>query len=77
MVIRQRRLAGLGLGHGDPAPAGEVRQPGAGFGIVDAAAGDDQRLFRRPQQRGGSCSSPASGAGRRGCQSRGSKKLSG
>ncbi len=53
MVPGERALAGLGLGHGDAVPLGEVGERLARQRVVHAAAGDDERRLGVRQHRGG------------------------
>ena len=52
VVVGQRALAGLGLGHGDAGRLGELAQRLGRLRVDRAAAGDDQRAPRGAQQLG-------------------------
>ena len=77
MIVRQRRFAGLRLARPECRRLGEFRQCVRGFGIEHAAAGDDERLLRALERRDRGGKFVAVGRGRRGCQTRSAKKLSG
>ena len=52
MIPGKRSLAGLGLGNRHAVPVGEAGKRIAGEGIMDAAAGNDQRRLSAAQCRG-------------------------
>ena len=51
MIVRQRALAGLRLGDRNAVRLGEAPQRLGRLGVVHAAAGDDQRFLRAPDER--------------------------